>query len=80
MAEKHSITGIQEKNRRLALLALNAGKKSRVGDCPVSEEMATLLDQSCDRQQREKLLLHLNSCDACFQEWCELSAVLKAKK
>ena len=78
MADKHSINGSRERKRRLGILALNGTEESRAGDCPEPEELASLLDGTCDRSRRGELLLHLDSCRSCFQEWVELSEVLKA--
>ena len=80
MAEKHFISGAPEKDRLLGELALNGTEDHRAGDCPEPEDLAELLDGNCDRFRREALLFHLDSCESCFQEWLELSRILKARR
>jgi hypothetical protein len=73
MSEKPSS---DKPERLLALLGLAAHTPLETGPCPSDEELATLIDESLDQEERKTLLAHLNRCPVCYRHWVELSAYL----
>ena len=63
-----------------ALLALAADKGTEQGRCLLPEEMAALVDASCQKEELEIFIEHLSSCETCYNQWFSLKRVADSKK
>ena len=80
MAKVAALNKKQAADRRTALLGLAADRNAeQPGNCLTSRDMSELLEETCSAEQRQRFLLHLSSCDACYREWLELQQLLEVK-
>lgn len=63
-----------------ALLALAADKGGEHGRCLLPEEMAALVDDSCQKEELVKFIEHLSSCETCYNQWFSLKREAGSKK
>nr|WP_320012329.1 zf-HC2 domain-containing protein [uncultured Desulfobulbus sp.] len=62
----------QKKNtgeRLRGLMALVSDHHRGNGPCPNAEKLARLVDNRVSQEERQELMDHLSSCDACYQTW-----------
>ena len=58
--------------KRTALLALAADRSEKTGECLTPEAMASFLDGTCSREEKELVLKHISLCQRCYSEWMVL--------
>lgn len=68
-----------QKRDLLAHLALAADRSAVPGDCPDNEAFARFLEIESESDDRQKMLDHISTCEACYQKWLSVSDVLDAE-
>ncbi|MBL0380021.1 MAG: hypothetical protein JKP90_10220 [Desulfofustis sp. PB-SRB1] len=69
-------TNNTEKRRvdeQLARLALASGSSESAKTCPDIDTLSTLIEDPGRCRDRDTILAHLAGCEACYQQWVDLS-------
>ncbi len=81
MAKRYVLHRAEEADRRTALLGLAlADRSADKGSCLSDEDMATLVDDVCSREERARCLQHLAHCEKCYQNWLKLTEIVSTGK
>ncbi len=79
MAKRYVLHSAEDADRRTALLGLALADRSvDKGSCLSDEDMATLVDGVCSKEERARCLQHLAHCEKCYQHWLKLTETVSA--
>jgi hypothetical protein len=66
---------VNETERIMALLALTIrSQEVNRGECLSDEQLVAFINRELGRKQRQQVLAHLNSCQACYHLWLETAS------
>ena len=69
-----------EKDTLTGQLALSADDNNQTGQCFSDEELAMLVEDNMDEEQRQQCMEHLAHCEMCYNQWLFLKNVEDSQK
>lgn len=76
LKEKYTLT----KDRLRALFSLSSFSSAEKSLCPSDGELAAFMDGGLAPEEREVILVHLESCPTCYNEWLAASSILSDER